>query len=52
VERLDEEGRLDEIARMIGGATVTAQTRASAGELLAASHKDRAKAKGERRKRN
>ena len=34
IERLDREGRIEEIARMIGGASVTAQTRASARELL------------------
>ncbi len=34
VERLDETGRIEEIARMIGGATVTEQTRTSARELL------------------
>jgi DNA repair protein RecN (Recombination protein N) len=34
VERLDHEGRVDEIARMIGGASITEQTRASARELL------------------
>jgi DNA repair protein RecN (Recombination protein N) len=37
VERLDQKGRIEEIARMIGGASVTAQTRASARELLDAS---------------
>src|SRR5690349_9139437 len=36
VERLDQEGRIDEITRMIGGASVTEQTRASARELLVA----------------
>ena len=34
VERLDEEGRVEEIARMIGGAAVTEPVRASARELL------------------
>jgi DNA repair protein RecN (Recombination protein N) len=34
VERLDQEGRIEEIARMIGGATITEQTRTSARELL------------------
>jgi DNA repair protein RecN (Recombination protein N) len=34
VERLDQEGRIEEIARMIGGASITEQTRASARELL------------------
>ena len=51
VERLDADGRVGEIARMIGGAAVTEPTRASAGELLAAARKQKAKAKGERRKR-
>lgn len=46
VERLDETGRIEEVARMIGGASVTVQVRASARELLLA-----AEAKGERRKR-
>jgi DNA repair protein RecN (Recombination protein N) len=43
VTRLDEQGRVEEIARMMGGATVTDQVRASARELLDAP----AKAKGE-----
>jgi DNA repair protein RecN (Recombination protein N) len=53
VERLPEEGRVDEIARMIGGATLTAQTMAGARDLLAAAriNKNKAKAKGESRKR-
>ena len=34
VERLDESGRIEEVARMIGGASVTDQVRASARELL------------------
>ena len=46
VERLDQAGRVEEVARMIGGATVTEQVRASARELLS-----NAGAKGERRKR-
>ncbi|PYR82443.1 MAG: DNA repair protein RecN [Acidobacteria bacterium] len=46
VERLDELGRVEEVARMIGGASVTEQVRASARELLS-----NARAKGERRKR-
>ena len=45
VDRLDEKGRVEEVARMIGGAAVTGQVRASARELLSAG------AKGERRKR-
>jgi DNA repair protein RecN (Recombination protein N) len=36
VERLDEVGRVEEVARMIGGASVTEQVRASARELLSA----------------
>ena len=57
VERLDESGRVEEVARMIGGATVTDQVRASARELLAAgacldeAPEGRSRAKGERRKR-
>jgi DNA repair protein RecN (Recombination protein N) len=35
VEQLDSEGRVDEIGRMIGGATLTEHARASARELLA-----------------
>jgi DNA repair ATPase RecN len=49
VARLDEETRVAEIARMMGGADAGAQAQASARELLAA-----ARAKGEspaRRKR-
>jgi len=34
VEPLDREGRIEEIARMIGGASISEQTRASARELL------------------
>jgi DNA repair protein RecN (Recombination protein N) len=34
VERLDREGRVEEVSRMIGGATITEQTRTSARELL------------------
>jgi len=44
VERLDEQGRVEEIARMIGGASITQHTRASALELL------RDRDAGERRK--
>src|SRR6185369_1605853 len=36
VERLDKEGRIEEIARMIGGASISEQTRASARELIEA----------------
>ncbi|HEY7191137.1 MAG TPA: DNA repair protein RecN [Vicinamibacterales bacterium] len=35
VRRLDDEGRVEEIARMMGGAVVSDQVRASARELLA-----------------
>ena len=34
VERLDRQGRVDELARLIGGATVTDVLRQSASELL------------------
>jgi DNA repair protein RecN (Recombination protein N) len=37
VQRLDEPGRIEEIGRMIGGASVTESVRASARELLTAS---------------
>ena len=46
VERLDAEGRVDEVARMIGGVAVTEPVRASARELLEMA----AKPQGERRK--
>ena len=46
VERLDDAGRVEELARMIGGSAVGEQVRATAQELL-----NRARAKGERRKR-
>ncbi len=46
VERLDAEGRVDEVARMIGGAAMTEPVRASARELLETA----AKPQGERRK--
>ena len=58
VERLDAQGRVEEIARMIGGAAVTDGVRASARELLAGATQARPEtgvAKGEsespRRKR-
>jgi len=35
VRRLDRAGRVDELSRMLGGASVTAQLRASAEEILA-----------------
>jgi DNA repair protein RecN (Recombination protein N) len=48
VERLDESGRVEEIARMIGGSSVTDSVRASAGELIARPRaKGKQKAKGE-----
>ena len=46
VERLDADGRVDEVARMIGGAAITEPVRASARELLETA----AKPQGERRK--
>ena len=60
VERLDGPGRIDELARMIGGSAVGDQVRATARELLASasqranavnSSADATEAKGERRKR-
>jgi DNA repair protein RecN (Recombination protein N) len=50
VSRLDDEARVEEIARMIGGARVGPQARASARELLAAAHPPGAEAKGETRR--
>ena len=53
VERLDDTGRVEEIARMIGGAVVTDALHATARELLAGGHDEpggpdaRTKAKGE-----
>jgi DNA repair protein RecN (Recombination protein N) len=41
VERLDPSGRVEEMARMIGGAAITDQTRTSARELLAAGREAR-----------
>ena len=46
VERLDADGRVDEVARMIGGAAITEPVRASARELLETA----AQPQGERRK--
>ena len=56
VERVDSDARVDEIGRMIGGATLTERTRASARELLAAAKavalpKGERHTKSERRKR-
>jgi len=45
VRRLDDGGRVDELARMIGGEAITDGLRASAREMLAG--KGKAKAKGE-----
>jgi DNA repair protein RecN (Recombination protein N) len=47
VDRLDEEGRIDEIARMTGGASITSQARANARELILGGRRTDA---GERRK--
>ncbi|MNC85037.1 DNA repair protein RecN [compost metagenome] len=48
VERLDDKSRVDEIARMIAGASITDSVRASAGDLIAGSRaKGKQKAKGE-----
>jgi DNA repair protein RecN (Recombination protein N) len=49
VQRLDSAGRIEEIGRMIGGASVTDSVRASARELLAASTPQRAHAKGKQK---
>jgi DNA repair protein RecN (Recombination protein N) len=52
VEQLSSEARVDEIARMIGGAALTEQTRATARELLAATNgRGERHTKSERRKR-
>ena len=48
VERLADTGRVEELARMIGGAVVTGQLRAAARELLA--YQDGAKGESERRR--
>jgi DNA repair protein RecN (Recombination protein N) len=45
VRRLDDEGRIEEIARMLGGAAVTDRVRASAREMI--EERRGAKAKGE-----
>jgi DNA repair protein RecN (Recombination protein N) len=53
VRRLDREGRIEELSRMLGGATVGAQLRASATEMLAHGQNQassEAKAKGETQK--
>jgi hypothetical protein len=50
VDRLDKDGRVEEVARMIGGASVTEQVRASARELLDAGSKMTRPTQGERQK--
>lgn len=47
VARLDEGGRVEEVARMIGGAALSEPVRASARELIAAGAKGEDSAKGE-----
>jgi DNA repair protein RecN (Recombination protein N) len=55
VDRLDAEGRVDELARMMGGKDVTEKVRAGARDLLESragrKAKPQAKAKGESRSR-
>jgi DNA repair protein RecN (Recombination protein N) len=51
LERLDDEGRELEIGRMIAGAEVSPQVRASARELMAARRRGEAKAKTRSRRR-
>jgi len=50
VDRLDNDGRVEEVARMIGGASVTDQVRSSARELLDAGSKTVRRTLGERQK--
>jgi len=50
VDRLDNDGRVEEVARMIGGASVTDQVRSSARELLDAGSKTVRRSQGERQK--
>ena len=54
VRRLNETGRVDELARMLGGDTITDGLRRSAREMLGARHADRGgeseRAKGESRR--
>ena len=50
VDRLDNDGRVEEVARMIGGASVTEQVRSSARELLDAGLKTVLPTQGERQK--
>jgi DNA repair protein RecN (Recombination protein N) len=49
VERLDGEGRKRELARLIGGETVTETTLNSASELIEAADRYKAKLRGEMR---
>jgi DNA repair protein RecN (Recombination protein N) len=49
VERLTHTGRIEEVARMIGGAVITDQARATAGEMLTLSKTGPAKGESERR---
>jgi DNA repair protein RecN (Recombination protein N) len=55
VRRLNEPGRVDELARMLGGDTITDGLRRSAREMLGARHADRGgeseRAKGESRQK-
>ena len=46
VQRLDGDGRIEEIGRMIGGASVTESVRTSARELLSARNEDRDRVAG------
>ena len=50
VRRLDHEGRVNEIARMLGGAAITEGLRASAREMLAGRADRKAKGESERAK--
>jgi DNA repair protein RecN (Recombination protein N) len=50
VDRLDNSGRVEEVARMIGGASVTEQVRSSARELLDAGARMAPPTHGERQK--
>jgi DNA repair protein RecN (Recombination protein N) len=50
VDRLDNDGRVEEVARMIGGASVTDQVRSSARELLDAGSKAVRRTQSERQK--
>ena len=50
VDRLDKDGRVEEVARMIGGASVTEPVRSSARELLDAASRWPGLHRGERQK--